>query len=166
MPKTKLQDLFYTLMMSFVMVYAMICYNIAIEQGGAACAVFVSAFHELVIMWPVAAVLEFTVIGKLARRLAFRFVTPQDRPLVIILAISSMIVCLMCPSMSMIATILFSGTGSQMFAVWVQKLVLNFPMAFCWQIFFAGPLVRNLFGASVKFTEMCTAALKTKKYNY
>jgi len=34
-------------------------------------------------------------------------------------------------------------------AVWLQKLVLNFPMALCWQIFFAGPAVRNVFRIGV-----------------
>lgn len=56
-----------------------------------------------------------------------------------------MIVCLMCPVMSLIATVLFAHPGNQVIAVWLQKLALNFPMALCWQIFFAGPFVRNLF---------------------
>ena len=35
--------------------------------------------------------------------------------------------------------------GSQIIAVWLETTVLNFPMAFCWQLFFAGPFVRFLF---------------------
>ena len=31
MPKTKFQEVIFTIMMVFVMVYAMICYNIALE---------------------------------------------------------------------------------------------------------------------------------------
>ena len=92
MPKTKLQNIIFTLIMAFVMVYAMVCYNIAI---------------------------------------------------------SSMIVCLMCPVMSFIATCLFMHPGSQIIALWLQKTVQNFPMAMCWQIFFAGPGVRNAFGVVV-----------------
>ena len=34
MPKTKLQDIFFTALMAFVMVYAMICYNISLEKSG------------------------------------------------------------------------------------------------------------------------------------
>ena len=34
---------------------------------------------------------------------------------------------------------------SEVVAVWLQKYVLNFPMAFFWQTFIAGPLVRNVF---------------------
>ena len=29
--------------------------------------------------------------------------------------------------------------------LWLQKWAQNFPMALCWQIFFAGPGVRNFF---------------------
>ena len=75
MPKTKLQDVFFTLLMAFVMVYGMVCYNIAIEKGGMSNAIFLIAFYEMRIMWPVAAVLEFFIVGKLAKMLAFRFMT-------------------------------------------------------------------------------------------
>lgn len=59
MPKTKFQNVIFTLMMSFLMVYAMICYNIALNMKGMSNLVFLNAFHELVIMWPVAFLLEF-----------------------------------------------------------------------------------------------------------
>lgn len=47
--------------------------------------------------------------------------------------------------MSLAATILFKDGGSQFIAVWLQTIVLNFPMAFFWQMLYAGPLVRFLF---------------------
>ncbi len=34
MPKTKFQEIVFTILMVFVMVYAMICYNIALNIGG------------------------------------------------------------------------------------------------------------------------------------
>lgn len=146
MPKTKLQNVIFTIVMAFVMVYAMICYNISLNIGGMQNSVFLDAFHEIIIMWPVAFILEFFVVEKLSQFLAFRIVDPKtDRPIFIILAISSMIVCLMCPMMSLVATILFKNAGSQWFAVWIQTTVMNFPMAFFWQIFIAGPFVRLLF---------------------
>ena len=48
MPKTKFQEVVFTILMVFVMVYAMICYNIALNIGGMSNEVFLSAFHELV----------------------------------------------------------------------------------------------------------------------
>ena len=150
MPKTKLQNVFFTILMAFLMVYAMICYNISLNIGGMTNQVFLMAFGEMKIMWPAAIILEFFVVEKLASMLAFRIVSPTDKPIFIILAISSMIVCLMCPAMSFIATVLFKHPGKEIIAVWLQTTAMNFPMALCWQIFFAGPFVRNVFGKFVK----------------
>ena len=133
------------------MVYAMICYNISLNIGGMANHVFLDAFHELVIMGPVAFILDFFLYGSLSKKLAFRIVNPaEDKPIMIILAISSITVCLMCPSMSLAATLLFKNAGTEFIAVWLQTTELNFPMAFFWQIFFAGPLVRKIFGGIFK----------------
>lgn len=68
MPKTKFQEVIFTIMMVFVMVYAMICYNIALNIGGMSSEVFLSAFHELVIMGPIAFVLDFFLSVQLRRR--------------------------------------------------------------------------------------------------
>lgn len=136
------------------MVYAMICYNISLNIGGMANHVFLDAFHELVIMGPVAFILDFFLYGSLSKKLAFRIVNPaEDKPIMIILAISSITVCLMCPSMSLVATLLFKNPGKEVIAIWLQTTALNFPMAFFWQIFFAGPLVRTIFGMIFKEKE-------------
>lgn len=147
MPKTKLQELVFTILMVFVMVYAMICYNISLNIGGMSNAVFLMAFHELVIMGPAAFILDFFFYGSLSKKIAFRIVTPgKDTLFLVIMAISSVTVWLMCPSMSLIATLLFKSAGKEIIAVWLQTTVMNFPMAFFWQIFFAGPMVRAIFG--------------------
>lgn len=54
MPKNKVQEVIFTILMVFVMVYAMICYNIAMETGGMTNMVFLHAFRELPIMGPIA----------------------------------------------------------------------------------------------------------------
>ncbi|QAT43002.1 DUF2798 domain-containing protein [Aminipila luticellarii] len=145
MPKTKFQGIVFTIMMVAVMVYTMICYNISLSAGGLTNQVFLTAFHELIIMGPIAFILEIFVVGKVSHFLAFRLVKPNDRPIFILLAISSMTVCLMCPAMSFIATLLFKNAGSELIAVWLQTSAMNFPMALFWQLFFAGPIVRLVF---------------------
>ena len=75
MPKTKFQNVVFTLMMSFLMVYAMICYNISMNIGGMTNQVFLMAFHEMIIMWPAAFILEFFLVDHLAHKLAFCMVT-------------------------------------------------------------------------------------------
>ncbi len=62
MPKTKLQNVIFTIIMAFVMVYAMVCYNIAIDKGGMSNQIFLLAFHEMPIMWPIAVISEFFVV--------------------------------------------------------------------------------------------------------
>ena len=71
MPKTRLQNIIFTLIMAFVMVYAMVCYNIALDKGGMTNEIFLLAFHEIPIMWPIACILEYFVVEKLSRKLAF-----------------------------------------------------------------------------------------------
>ena len=60
MPKTKLQNVFFTILMAFLMVYAMICYNISLNIGGMTNQVFLMAFGEMKIMWPAAIILDYT----------------------------------------------------------------------------------------------------------
>ena len=160
MPKTKFQNIIFTLIMAFIMVYAMICYNISLNKGQMSNEVFLLAFHEMVIMWPAAFILEFFAVEKLATKLAFRFIRPGvDNPFFITLAISSMIVCIMCPTMSMIATLLFKNPGKEIVAVWLQTTAMNFPMALCWQIFLRDRLARLIFRTIFKTTSAIIKAV-------
>jgi hypothetical protein len=67
------------------------------------------------------------------------------------LLLSIFMVISMCPIMSMVATLMFKGIDSHLLFKWLIAFSFNLPMAFVWQIFIAGPLVRYLFKAI--FTE-------------
>lgn len=142
MPKTKFQNAVFTIIMALIMVYGMIVYNVALNTGGVTNATFVMALHELPIMMPIAAVLEFFVVEKFATKLAFTVVRPTDRPQIITYAISTMIVCIMCPTMSLIATLLFKTPS---FGTWIQTWGMNMPVALIWQLLYCGPLSRLIF---------------------
>lgn len=142
MPKTKFQNIVFTIIMAVMMVYGMIVYNVALNTGGVTNQTFILALHELYIMAPIAFVLEFFIVEKLATKLAFTFMRPTDRPQFITYAISTMIVCIMCPTMSLIATLLFKKPS---LGAWVQTFGMNMPMALIWQLLFCGPLVRLIF---------------------
>jgi hypothetical protein len=142
MPKNKFQDVVYTAIMAIIMVYGMIVYNVALNTGGVSGFTFVAALSELWIMAPIAFILEFFIVGKIAKKLAFTVVQPTDRPQFITYAISICICCIMCPTMSLIATFLFKEPS---FGTWVQTWAMNFPMAICYQMFYCGPLVRLIF---------------------
>lgn len=146
MPKTKFQEVIFTLIMVVVMVYVMICYNIALEMGGMKNEIFLAAFGELIIMGPIAFILDFFIVGILAKKISFKIVDPtKENPFHLILAISAVSVAFMCPLMSMAATILFKNAGTEFFAVWLETTAKNFPMAFFGQIIYAGPFVRFIF---------------------
>lgn len=142
MPKTKFQNIVFTIIMAVIMVYGMIVYNVALNTGGVTNQTFILALHELYIMAPIAFVLEFFIVEKLATKLAFTFMRPTDSPQFITYAISTMIVCIMCPTMSLIATLLFKEPS---LGAWVQTFGMNMPMALIWQLLFCGPLVRLIF---------------------
>ena len=108
MPKNKFQEVIFTIIMVFFMVYAMICYNISLNTGSMTNHVFLDAFHELVIMGPIAFILDFFLVSKLAFGCAMRMVDFKNcHPFSKILAISVPSVAFMCPLMSLAATILF-----------------------------------------------------------
>ena len=145
MPKNKFQDVIFTIIMATIMVYGMVVYNVVLNTGTVNGTTFLAATHELPIMVPIAFVLEFFVVGKIAKMLAFTVMRPTDRPQFITYAISICICCIMCPIMSFIATLLFKNAGKEFVAVWLQTTFLNFPVAFFWQLMYCGPFIRFLF---------------------
>lgn len=142
MPKTRFQNVVFTIIMAVIMVYGMIVYNVALNTDGVTNQTFLMALHEMPIMVPIAFVLEFFIVEKLATKLAFTVVRPTDRPQIITYAISTMIVCIMCPTMSLIATLLFKQPS---FGTWIHTFGCNMPMALIWQLLFCGPLSRLIF---------------------
>ncbi len=105
------------------------------------------ALGELPIMGAIAFLLEFLLIGHITKKIAFNMVNPKEtKPILMIIIISSLTVCFMCPLMSFFATVLFNYSGiGNLIANWLEITVKNFPMALCWQIFYAGPFVRFIF---------------------
>ena len=149
MPKSLFQEIIFTIIMVFFMVYALICYNMSLAIGDMSNLVFLGAFKELPIMMPIAFLLDMFVAGPLAKKFTFKIFNPaQTNPIFIILSISVFSVMFMCPMMSGAATIIFKGGLFQreFVSIWLKTTVLNFPMAFFWQMCFAGPIVRKIFG--------------------
>lgn len=146
MPKTKFQTLIFSVMMAVVMVYGMELYNVALAAGGLKNELFAYPFKDMLLMTAIVILLEKTVGGPVAKKLVRRAVAPDTKkPLAATLFMSAFTVCVMCPMMSLAATILFKDAKEQFVFVWLQTAARNFPMAFFWQMFFAGPLVRFSF---------------------
>ncbi len=146
MPKTKLEEIVFAIMMVIVMVYGMVTYNVAINMGGLTNKVFLIALMELPLMGVIAFLIEGLFVSKIAHKKAEKIVDlKKDNPFMMIIMMSIVTVCLMCPIMSFIATIMHHGINANFIANWLKAIVLNFPMALCYQLFYAGPFVRFLF---------------------
>lgn len=133
MPKNKLEEVIFTFIMATCMVRGI---------------TFAAATHELIIMMPIAFVLELFVVGKIAAKLTFSVMRPTDRPQFITYMMSVCICGIMCPIMSLIATFLFNDAPS--FGMWIKVWALNFPMAICYQMLYCGPFVRLVFRLIVR----------------
>lgn len=67
MPKNKFEDVVFTIIMALIIVYGMVVYNVALNTGGVTGLTFLLALQELPIMVPIAFILEFFIVGKIAR---------------------------------------------------------------------------------------------------
>lgn len=145
MPKTKFQDLIFTLLMVFTMVYIMTLYNMSLELGFSNSLFFIA----LKGMWVEAALAFFAqryLAGPIAKKLTFKFFPPESsNQLFIILAMAGFTVYIMAPVMTFLVNIYHNGITSHLIEQWIPKLVVNFPFALFIQIFIAGPVVRRVF---------------------
>lgn len=57
----------------------------------------------------------------------------------------------MCPSMSLVAVLLFTDVNINTFLIsWINAIVLNFAVALFYQVFYASPIVRRIFSLVFK----------------
>lgn len=146
MPQTRGQGIVFGVLMSVFMAYGMEVYNVAAKVGGMENRVFWLAAKEAAFMCVFVFIFSQLFGNRVGRALAFRHVTPgKDNPFFITIMISSCTVGIMCPTMSLVATVIFTGVDAQFLANWVATVLRNFPMALLWQLFAAGPATRWCF---------------------
>lgn len=160
MPKTKFQGIIFGAIMSYAMAIGMEVYNIAWKMGFAAQnggfstmtnAVFPAALKEMLYM----GVFVFIFSNLWGNRLGARFAEKhtditKDNPYFCMVMRQAGTVAVMCPTMSLVASILFNiimagNPISQLPAIWVGTLIKNFPMAFFWNMFAAAPFTHWIF---------------------
>lgn len=142
MPKTKFQDIVFTTIMASGMVYGMVLYNIILATERISTNTFTAALHELPLMVAIAFIFEFFLIGGIAKKIAFSLIKPEKHSQLITPAISFCICMLMCPTMSLIATVLFKEPS---LSLWLKAWGYNLPIAVLYQLLLCGPVVRFLF---------------------
>ena len=157
MLKTRSEKIVFGILMSVTMAIGMEVYNVAIKMGyntmpgglsNMVNQVFPDALAEASYMWIFVFLFSSLWGNRLGHALAAKVIRPeQDNPFFITLMISCCTVLVMCPTMSMVAAILFNvilagNPVSQLPAIWVGTLIKNFPMALLWNLFAAGPFFR------------------------
>ena len=147
MPKTKFQNFVFTLMTAVLMAYCMIVYSIAINAyEGLTNQTFLLALKEFPIEGIIVFLLAFFIASPIAKKLAFRIVNPhQDNKMFIILSIQTFTVLIMVGLMSIYALFINHLINNNLICNYIVLYCKNFIMAYPLQIFFVGPLVRNIF---------------------
>lgn len=162
MPRSKREGLVYGVLMSVFMTCGMELYNNAVKQGmnlvpggfsSMDWSVVTGAAEELPFMIPVVFVLSNLFGNKLGQRIAVRFIDPERDSAFIRSCIT--IACttlVMCPTMSLFASVLFNVILAgrpvvELPMIWLGTVYKNFTMALLWNLFAASPLTRVCFAA-------------------
>ena len=144
MPKSKKEKVAFSLLMSAFMVYGMEVYNHLLLGGGLRPAQFMLPPLEFALLMLTVIVLETWIGGPLARRIACSL-PGERRGLALVITIQICTVGLMCPMMSLAASVVFKqGLQNGLLQTWLDTVAQNLPMALAWQLLAAGPLVRFL----------------------
>ena len=110
MPQTKTECAVCGLLMSYFMALGMEVANVAHKLGAMSNAVFLPALKETAFMGAIVFVVSMLYGSRAGQHIAHKFVRQgRDNPLLVTLAVSGCTVMVMCPSMSLIATALFTG---------------------------------------------------------
>ena len=147
MPQTKFQNFVFTLMTTILMAYFMIVYNVAISSSdGLVNQTFFIALKEFRIEVIIVFFLAYFIASPIAKKLAFRIVDPKkDNKMWIILSIQTFTVLVMVALMSIYALFIQHLVNSNIICNYIILFIKNFIMAYPLQVFFVGPVVRNVF---------------------
>lgn len=177
MPKNKIQGVIFGILMSITMAYGMEVYNVAWKMGipnlpggfsNMTNDVFLGALVEASYMWIFVFIFSNLWGTRGGAGLAGRLIDPErDSAFVQGTIRSCCTVLIMCPTMSLVASILFNIVlagmpAVQLPAIWVGTLIKNFPMALLWNLFAATPVSRLVFGKFFAHVGERRASLETE----
>lgn len=148
MPTNKRESFQFGLMMCFGMVLTMTIYNVSIhDMAGTVPIIFI--LIQFIIGFLIAFLLDWFLVGPIAKKLAFALPLPKDNKIFIVLAISTCMVIGMVLFMSLygLGTAYFTtGLGGSSFLTSYFSIALkNFIFALPLQLLIMGPIVRYFF---------------------
>ena len=144
MGETKLQKNVFTVMMCLGMVFGMTLYNIILHNGFSA-GVFTLLLKEIWLVFIVAFMLDFFVVGPIAKRQVFRILKPDTNKIKIILCLASSMVVSMVLLMSVFGAVFMEGFTLNALKIYPETVLLNFVAALPLNLLIVSPVVRTLF---------------------
>lgn len=173
MPKTKTQAIVFGLLMSVFMTTGMELYNNAVKLGidlmpgglsNMDWTVVGEALKELPIMVPVVFIISNLYGNRAGRALASKFIDPERDSAFFARCVT--IACttlVMCPSMSLFASLLFNVVLAgrpltDLPVIWLGTIYKNFAIALLWNLFAASPATTLCFGAIFGFSRSKTSS--------
>lgn len=145
MPKTRFQSVIFTAITAWFMVYIMTLYNTVLATHEFTNSTFLVALKGMWIEFIIIFLCAYFISGHIAKKLAFRIVKPEDRPIVIIFAIQIFTVISQVALASILGVYHGYGFTSQFIPNYLVTYCKNFIMALPVQLFIAGPAARFLF---------------------
>lgn len=137
MPTNKKEGLFFTTMMCGLMVIGMSIYNLSLHQ-----ALTLESFAiGLIPAFVFAFILDVFIVGVVAKKIAFSLPISKEKPIFLILTISTLMIIGMVTFMSAFG-IVMNGQTTQFVSVYGQTWLLNFIVALPYQLLIVGPISR------------------------
>lgn len=145
MPKTKLENIVFTAITAWIMVYIMTLYNTVLAMDCFTNASFLIAFKGMWIEYVIIFLCAYFISSHIAKYFAFRIVKQGDRPIFIIFAIQIFTVVSQVALASILGVYHGYGFTSQFIPDYFSTYCKNFIMALPVQLFIAGPVARLIF---------------------
>ena len=127
------------------MVYVMTLYNTVLAMNSFTNATFLMALKGMWIEFVINFLCAYFISSHAAKYFAFRVVTPQDRPIAIILTIQVFTVVCQVALASILGVYHGYGFTDQFIPNYLMTYCRNFIMALPVQLFIAGPIARWIF---------------------
>jgi hypothetical protein len=143
-PKTTLERIVFTTTGVIFMATTMSIYNKVLAQGLFTIDTFKQVPMAFLQRAPLAWILQYFFVQNAVGKMSARY--PIENRMVYYTIRTGFTVLIMCPIMSIYSNIIYVGVNTELFFLWLPKMVLNWPFAFFVQIFLLGPLNRFLFG--------------------
>ena len=144
MGKNTKENFIFTLICCALMVLGMASYN-GILTNGFTSSLFIGILIPYVPIFCIALILDWFLVGKLAKGLVAKIVNDNDPMIKKVLLISFFMVCGMCFCMSLIVSIIHTNSLSQFPLQFITTLGMNFICALPLQLLIVGPIARGIF---------------------